>query len=332
MKVKTKDFQILKGEHEFEFPVGITILQGESASGKSSLFYAVKNCLTNPSGVDYCINWDAKQTEVTIENNGESVTWIKTGSSSEYINNKTGETFIKASKLDSRNIADLGFYFDHKDNVVNIHDEWSVLFPFGFSDTEMFKQFEEIFNISSTYQVVDDIKKDEQIKKSQIGQISDNINLLTQKQNQISQILETVDKERVQDLIDILTQKQQVIEQIQQDFHNLSKNNTLKTLVVPAEYDMTNLINSGSVYESIKLDLENYLVNYNLKNTKVPELVEFNIQENPYCKDYTDYVTTLDILKQYKTELDKLDIQEKALKEQLSQIKVCPTCGRPLDE
>ena len=179
---------------------------------------------------------------------------------------------------------------------------------------------------------MDDIKKDEQIKKSQIGQISDNINTLTQKQNSIKQILGSVDKGRVQDLINILTQKQQVIEQIQQDFHNLSKNNTLKTLVVPAEYTMTNLINTGSEYESIKLDLENYLVNYKLKNVKVPDVVEFNIQENPYCKDYTDYVTTLDILKQYKRDLDNLDIQEKELKEQLSQIKVCPTCGRPLDE
>ena len=276
MKVKTKDFQILKGEHEFEFPVGITILQGESASGKSSLFYAIKNCLTNPSGVDYCINWDAKQTEVTIENNNESITWIKTGSSSEYRNNKTGETFVKASKLDSRNIGDLGFYFDHKDNVVNIHDEWSVLFPFGFSDTEMFKQFEEIFNISSTYQIIDDIKKDEQDKKSQISLVNDNINKLTQKKNQIKEILDKVDKERVQDLINILTQKQQVIQQLEQDFHNLSKYNTLKTLVVPEELNMTNLINTGSYYESIKVDLENYLVNYNLKNVEVPKQVEFN--------------------------------------------------------
>ena len=159
MKVITKDFQILNGEHEFEFPVGVTVIQGESASGKSSLFYAIQYCLTNPSGVDYVINWDAKQTQVTIENNGNSVTWVKTPTSSEYINNTTGEKFVKASKLDSRDIADLGFYFDHKDNVINIQGEWSVLFPFGLTDTEMFKQFEEIFNIACAYQIVDDIKK-----------------------------------------------------------------------------------------------------------------------------------------------------------------------------
>ena len=68
MKVKTKDFQILKGEHEFEFPVGITVIQGKTGSGKTTLFYAIDDCLTNPSGVDDVINWDAKSASVTIEN------------------------------------------------------------------------------------------------------------------------------------------------------------------------------------------------------------------------------------------------------------------------
>ena len=52
MKVTTKDFQILKGEHTFEFPVGITVIQGKTGSGKTTVFYAVEDCLTNPSGVD----------------------------------------------------------------------------------------------------------------------------------------------------------------------------------------------------------------------------------------------------------------------------------------
>ena len=66
MKVKTKDFQRLKGENTFEFPVGITVIQGRSGSGKSTLFYAIEDCLSNPSGVADVINWDAKSCEVSI--------------------------------------------------------------------------------------------------------------------------------------------------------------------------------------------------------------------------------------------------------------------------
>lgn len=332
MKVKTKDFQILKGEHEFDFPVGITVIQGESASGKSSLFYAIKDCLTNPSGVDYSINWDAKQTEVTIENNGESVTWVKTPTSSQYINNKTGETFVKASKLDSRNIGDLGFYFDHKDNVVNIHDEWSVLFPFGLSDTEMFKQFEAIFNISCAYQIVDDIKKDEQVVKGELNNISTKINEYNQKQSQIKSILESVDKSEVDNIINLITQKQQTIEQMSVDFNNLSKYNTLRTLVVPQEFEMVSLVDKDNYYNSIKQDYDNYQVNHVLKDCVIPEEFKLDIKENPYTQHYEVYKNNLNLIAQYDSELVELYKQEKILQEQLDSIKVCPTCGRPLEE
>ena len=74
MKVILNDFQILEGENTFEFPEGINVVVGPNASGKSSMFYAIENALTNPNGVDDCINYNSKQTKVTIENNKESKT------------------------------------------------------------------------------------------------------------------------------------------------------------------------------------------------------------------------------------------------------------------
>ena len=194
MKVRTKDFQRLKGENEFEFPVGITVIQGRSGSGKSSVFYAIEDCLTNPSGVADVINWDAKQAEVEIENDGGYAKWIKTASSCEYVD-KDGKEYIKASKIDSRDIADLGFYFNPKGNIVNIHGEWSKLFPFEASDTEMFKLFEDIFNISSSFQIVESIKKDEQGFKAQINSINKELNDLTQQNNNLEYVLESLDKD-----------------------------------------------------------------------------------------------------------------------------------------
>ena len=216
MKVRTKDFQRLKGENEFEFPVGITVIQGRSGSGKSSVFYAIEDCLTNPSGVADVINWDAKQAEVEIENDGGYAKWIKTASSCEYVD-KDGKEYIKASKIDSRDIADLGFYFNPKGNIVNIHGEWSKLFPFEASDTEMFKLFEDIFNISSSFQIEERIKKDEQGFKAQINSINKELNDLTQQNNNLEYVLESLDKD-VDKYINNLSIYQNKLKELSEDY------------------------------------------------------------------------------------------------------------------
>jgi len=327
MKVRVKDFQRLKGEHTFEFPEGLTIIQGKSGSGKSTVFYAVEDCLSNPSGVADTINWDAKSCEVSIENNGNSVTWIKTNTSSEYVD-QDGKSYVKASKIDSRDLADLGFYFDKKDDIVNIHSEWKKLFPFEASDTEMFKLFEDIFNISSSFQIVDCIKKDEQEKKGLSNTISSQINDLTIRNNNISSILERINPD-VDSFIQDLTCKEQVINSIKADFDVLSKNQAYKELNIPSVFDASKLVDT---YSQIQDDYILYQKNKKLSEINIPEIKSFEISENPYIEDYTTYKTTLDVIKQYDVALASIEQEEQAVRDKLKNIKVCPTCGRPLEE
>ena len=330
MKVKTKDFQLLKGEHEFEFPVGITILQGESATGKSSLIYAIQNCLTNPSGVDYCINHDAKCTEVTIENNDNSVTWIKTHSSSEYRNNKTGESFVKASKLDSRDIADLGFYFDPKGNVINIHDEWSVLFPFALNNVEMFKLFEDIFNISCASKIIDDIKKDEQDIKSQINTCHNTIDTYKKKKEVIKNILCEVNEQTLQKHIQQLTELQQSTQTIQQDYDTMCKYIPICDILVPPEFNVDNLIESHNKYINIINDLNVYINNVDVQTFIIPDeyiMKDINVD---ILNDYNSYQQNITQITQLEKDLQDLLQTEQQIEYDISQIKVCPTCGREL--
>lgn len=328
MRVKTKDFQRLKGENEFEFPVGITVIQGRSGSGKSSLFYAIEDCLSNPSGVADVINWDAKKAEVEIENNNGYAKWIKTASSCEYVD-KDGKEYVKASKIDSRDIADLGFYFNQKGNIINIHGEWSKLFPFEASDTEMFKLFEDIFNISSSFQIVESIKKDEQGFKNQINSINKELNDITQNNNNIEYVLGSLDKD-VDKYINSLNAAQTHVKSLYDDCVLYENNLKNKSLNIPDSYDIYKLPSALDEYNIIDGDCLTYQKSQALAQMVLPEL-QVELKENPYESDYNSYITLQKGIQEYDTQIKQLNGEESLLREKLSQIKVCPTCGRPLE-
>lgn len=328
MRVKTKDFQRLKGVNDFEFPQGITIVQGRSGSGKSTLFYAVEDCLSNPSGVADVINWDAKSCEVEIENGGY-VKWIKTPSSCEYVD-EHGKEYVKASKIDSRDISDLGFYFDKKGDVVNIQGEWDMLFPFGASDTEMFKLFEDIFNISSSFMIIDNIKKDEQDCKSQINAINSELNGITTQNNQINGILGRIDT-NVDSYIESVNNSQIALNSLTQDYSVLESNQKYLSINIPNEYDFNSLILNEANYNQTLNDFNIYSSNLNKANIIIPDSKEFEIEENPYISVYEQYKTLLGNIEQYDNTLKGIDTEEATVREKLKEIKVCPTCGHRLD-
>ena len=329
MKVRTKDFQRLKGENEFEFPVGITVIQGRSGSGKSSVFYAIEDCLTNPSGVADVINWDAKQAEVEIENDGGYAKWIKTASSCEYVD-KDGKEYIKASKIDSRDIADLGFYFNPKGNIVNIHGEWSKLFPFEASDTEMFKLFEDIFNISSSFQIVESIKKDEQGFKAQINSINKELNDLTQQNNNLEYVLESLDKD-VDKYINNLSIYQNKLKELSEDYSLYQNTLSNKTLNIPNEFDTGIIQSTLNKYNILINDYNTYANSLNMANISLPSEYTLELKENPYIADYNLYFQLLKDIQTYDTNLNDCNLRIQTLEEEKAKIKVCPTCGRPLE-
>lgn len=334
MKVITNNFQALEGTNEFIFNKGINVIVGPNASGKSSLFYAIQNALTNPNGVDECIHYDHKSTEVTIENNDNSVTWVRNNSSSTYIDNKFNKQYVKASKLDSRDIADLGFYFDNKNKVVNIHDEWSVLFPFGESDTDMFRLFEDIFNISCSFQIIDEIKKDEQSIKSSINSNQQEKCELQQKLVVLSDIKQKIDSQYIDNLLTTLQNNLQFISGLKADISIFINSYPYTLTDLPQVFDITNLYNSLHKYEELHKDYETYVLNKSKQNIIIP-IFDFNfdiIEPVNLRYDYEQYCTTKAGILEYGEEINKLKDELHKLQDKLNLLKVCPTCGRSLEE
>lgn len=333
MKLKLTDFQILEGTNTFEFNQGINLLLGPNASGKSSIFYAIENCLCNPNGVSDCINYNKDKCEVSLESNGESITWIRSLDSSAYINNKTNQKYLKASKLDSRDLADLGFYFDNKNRVVNIHNEWSTLFPFGESDSDMFRLFEDIFNISCSFLVIDEMKKDEQKLKLEITSNQNERNELENRLSNLQEIKNKVKKEDVDNFINLLMNNKQQASELRESYGMYSKSALLSNVTLPKVFDVSNLYETFHNLENIRKDFTYYETNKAKVDISIPK-IEVNLNfdtTDKLVEDYEQYCLIRANILDYEDQLDKIRNQKKILESKISEIKICPTCGRTMD-
>ena len=332
MRIITEDFQILKDTNEFEFNPGINIIIGCNGSGKSSLFYAVENCLSNPNGVDDCINHDSNSARVTINNNGQSITWIREKGSSSYINNLDGSTYVKASKLNSTNIADLGFYFDKKNRIMNIHNEWSTLFPFGESDNDMFRLFEDIFNISCSFEILDNIRKDEQELKSKIKHLKIEKEQKTERLNKLNEISSKVNLIDISNLIDSLEEFTSSKETLKQDYSEYCTNYPICNIVLPRGFDATVLYDCQYKLTLMRQELQDYKKNCIDRDISLSlKVKQFDIIEPTDLREaLVMYQELQNTIKQNINTIRELNEQIVEIQRELDKISICPTCGRPL--
>lgn len=333
MKLVLEDF--LQYEYgEFVFEPGVTILSGLTGAGKSTIIWALYGVLCNLPAMQDCIRHGQKQCRVTLENNGGKLTWVRTQNSSCYIDSK-GEEYVKASKLDSRDFGDFGFYFDNKGRVINIHDQWCVLFPFGESDTDMFKLFEDIFNISCSVPILDEIKKDETSYKSTAENHTANIEYNNKLMQDCKTLLQTLDEDKLQDCITQLTTSENLCNNIQKDYQSYSQSCKFKGVQLPECFDVSLLYNNKDCLDTIQKDFLCYKNNKERCNWTVPEL-DYNLLhiDDISCitNDYEQYCSTKALIHDYTQQIEELDKELQQLQDRISTIKVCPTCGRPLEE
>jgi hypothetical protein len=168
--------------------------------------------------------------------------------------------------------------------------------------------------------------------KTQINQITNEINANTQNDTKITDILSKIDLNTIHNIIHTLNTKQQIVSQMVKDYDNLSTNYNYKQLTIPQPYDTTLLINKSTYCNSLKQDYNKYQVNYSLQNKCLPEIKTFNIQANKYKEDYIMYNDLLKQINDYEQQLHNLKQNIIQLNDKKSQIKVCPTCGHQLEE
>ena len=72
LKLSLENFQSIS-HGELVFHTGTTVIIGQSNSGKSATFRALKACLLNPSGSQRFIKKGAKSSSVALEYNGNQI-------------------------------------------------------------------------------------------------------------------------------------------------------------------------------------------------------------------------------------------------------------------
>ena len=171
LKLSLRNFQSIS-EGELIFKTGLNFIIGQSNSGKSATFRALKACLLNPKGSQRFIKKGNNKSIVTLFYNGNEIEWDRTNKESSYIIN--GEQYIKTGTSDTFKILmnDTGFVKDEKEGaLMNIEEELQLPFPFGVSKADLFKLFENVFCVSDSAVIL-------KAAKEQEDNIKDNIEAL----------------------------------------------------------------------------------------------------------------------------------------------------------
>lgn len=209
LKLSIENFQsISKGE--LIFHKGTTVIIGQSNSGKTATFRALKACLLNPSGSQRFIKNEAKSASVLLEYDGNQIIWKRTPKESSYIIN--GETFLKTGSSNAFKIMeDTGFVRDDNDTIMNIEEELQLPFPFGISKAELFKLFENVFCVSDSAIILKSAKEQEDKVKDDISSLEDDLAKNTNKLNELQEFKKEFNLTKLESMRDKLKEGQETL-------------------------------------------------------------------------------------------------------------------------
>ena len=158
LRLQLENFQSITSG-ELEFVTGLNFIIGQSNSGKSATFRALKTCLYNPSGSQRFIKRGYPKSSVTLTYNGNEITWKRTAKESSYTIN--GEDYVKTGSSNAFKILkdETGFIQGDNGVIMNIEEELQLPFPFGYNKSELFKLYENVFCVSDSAVILKSAKE-----------------------------------------------------------------------------------------------------------------------------------------------------------------------------
>ena len=326
MKLRIKNFQSISNA-DIEFPVGITVIQGESNNGKTAILRAVKAIVTNPTGAGHYVQHGKKSASVELTNNGETLLWERSKTSTNY--KYKDQVYQKASKQDSDSFCNLGFVRGSKGELLNLSDEWSVLFPFGYSDTELFKLFEDLFDITDSARVIEGMKGDEtSCNKDKLLQ-QDGLQKLKDRLRVCQELTASLKLGQADLMKKVLTKKAEDLKKLKEDLKTVERLNSISKLELTSEpFKTDKLIEIGK--QSLELFKACSKASQLPVNEKLPQTQTFNFDLETISKlkkseiDYQQEQRKRENLVVSQLELEKALEECKAA---WKTIEKCPLCG-----
>lgn len=170
LKLSLHNFQSIS-DGELIFKTGLNFIIGQSNSGKSATFRALKACLLNPKGSQRFIKKETDKAEVTLYYNGNEIEWDRTVKESNYVIN--GQKFYRTGSSNAFKILndEGGFARDDEGTIMNLEEELQLPFPFGMSGADLFKLFENVFCVSDSAVILKSAKDYEKGVESEISSL-----------------------------------------------------------------------------------------------------------------------------------------------------------------
>lgn len=329
MELKIKNFQSI-ADADLEFPKGsIVCIQGESNNGKTAILRAIRALVLNPQGSSHYIQHGKNKAEVTLTNNGNTLTWERTKSTTNYKFN--GEEFTKCSKQSSLDFCDLGFVVDSKGKLLNLSGEWDVLYPFYMSDTEFFKHLEDLFAFTDTGKILDGMKGDENSCNRDKLLTQDKLNNMIDKEAKISELVSKIGDNKSSMIKQVLKKKFEDLKRMKEDLKSLERTNTLNNFQTVSEPFNTTLLSEMIKVLSNMYKDGSWLSN-RLENITLPQVKNFNVGEylnnlSNMKKSELACLNEQNSIKVLQTNQIELEKTLGELKERYNSIETCPLCG-----
>ena len=216
LKLSLQNFQSIS-EGELTFKTGLNFIIGQSNSGKSATFRALKACLLNPKGSQRFIKKGNSKSVVTLFYNGNEIEWERTSKESSYVIN--GEKYIKTGASDSFKILmnATGFVKDEKEGaLMNIEEELQLPFPFGLSKSDLFKLFENVFCVSDSAVILKAAKEQEDGIKDNIEALELDRVKIQSKINNLKEFKDSIDLKELKGRKEVLVKTEDKIDKLKE--------------------------------------------------------------------------------------------------------------------
>jgi hypothetical protein len=224
---------------------------------------------------------------------------------------------------------------DDPRKVLNFHTENNLAFPFDRSDTEMFKLFEKIFNITDTRAIIDTMRKEEDEVNFKLNQNFAEKQKLQDEVTEINSSLQTVNKELLASYVSQYKHSSYIVDQY---------GNKLRTIVGYAPFlkTMQELPKISDIDDEIynrAVDLEKKLQECQLKSSYITNYTDVSL--TPVEEDLVSPILALrekienvqSLSSKYRdqeAEVQKYTEELSHWEEILKKFDMCPLCGHKL--
>lgn len=345
MKIKYSNVCSIR-DAEVDFERGKLIcIKGESNQGKSALFYSLVDGLINNKTFKNWINNDALKEDpksvakITIFDDEDNRFQIEAGTNHMYYRynkakyEKVGRKSI--FEIIQRQIPGLLYDPDEQNQILNIVDEDSGMFPIDRSDPQIFKTYERLLSLSCTQDILRAIKLDVDEIDSKCADMLKTNQKSTEQLVKIDAVLDNVNKQTLTNIMNTL----------QNYLNNCSRLNSLYSSTKSIS-NYVDKVNESSVFNSEEFDTVRFskLLELLIKSTTIQKycsIAKIDIDKEEYfdlekvSKINQSYNLALNInndLASLNIEIDKDIKLLNDINSTLNSIKVCPLCGKPMEE